>query len=60
LESLLVLVLRCYSFLLSSTTTFSRRFTVAVTATSSRRVFPAFASAYLISQRSSFAPICFY
>ena len=60
LESLLVLVLRTCSSLLSSATTVSRRFTFTATAISSRHVFPAFASAYLISRRSSFAPIFFY
>jgi hypothetical protein len=52
-------MLCCSSPLLSSASTLSRRFTFAVTATSSRCVFT-FAGAYLISLRSSFTFTCFY
>ena len=52
-------MLCCGFSLLSSATTFSRCFTFGVTATSSRRVFPAFAGAYLLSRRNSFAFTCF-
>lgn len=54
-------MLCCGFSLLSSATTFSRCSTFGVaTAISSRRIFAAFAEAYLISGRNSFAFTCFY